>query len=213
MPGVNRRFDGMEAAMRVGFQKLENMHNRQMHFIQENSAEGRNDAKRRRLVLATQLIEVAATLRVNSATIGGPTDVGATAIVSLDNDVIVGHDITGRKPQSVRLLYYEYFGLGERFTKVPVEGGLHAMESKGKEWRKHFTAADMKFFSRMVQVVESVDRQVDLVVANGTTGAEGLNGVLEAYDVRFTAVKKSLSAFIELLQGEGFIPKRCRSSR
>ena len=55
LPGVNRRFDGVEAAMKAGFRKLEERFFREMEYRRSNSEEGRNDAKRQRLDLAMQL--------------------------------------------------------------------------------------------------------------------------------------------------------------
>jgi hypothetical protein len=228
LPGVNRRFDGVEAAMKAGFRKLEERFFREMEYRRSNSEEGRNDAKRQRLDLAMQLAKVAMDMARDGGESGGNGEGVGVLVRGLSNVGIgggesaddgagigLGHDIQGRKPQSVHGIYNEYFGL-MAFVNVPVERGLFGLEKRhGKVWRKHFSPADSKFFSRMTQVVEAVDRQVEEKKA-GLQAAETsglLHATLDEFDVLFEEKNKSMSAFISFLQSEGKIPKRGRTSR
>lgn len=217
LPGVNRRFDGMEASIKAGFRKLEEKFHQQMAWRREQSDEGESDMKRKRLDLAVQLAQVAMEMcKDGGGESGGNGGGGVSLVVGGGIRHVggsddggggdgIGHDISSRKPRSVRQLYNEYFGLCE-FVNVPVEAGLAGLERGGKNWRKHFTPADAKFFSRMTQVVEAVDRHHE------ETGAE-VTDVLDEFDEMFAGRKKSLSSFIVYLQQEGFIPKRGRTSR
>jgi hypothetical protein len=61
-------------------------------------------------------------------------------------------------------------------VNVPVEAGLPGLERGGKNWQQHFTPADVKLFSRTMQVIEVVNRHCE------ETGKEVMN-VLDEFDM------------------------------
>jgi hypothetical protein len=214
LPGVNRRFDEMGVTMKLGFHKLnERLLEKECH--RENSSEDGRAAQRRRLDLAVQLTEVAMKICQDG---GGGRDNGVATVTdgggSESEDgggvsVSVGHDVRSRTPQSVRQMYNEYFGLCD-FVNVPVEGGLFGLEKGGKEWRKHFSAADSRFFSRMQQVVEAVDREAKAKTKEVTD-------VLDEFDTWFVEKRRAFSPFVKLLQAKKLVPQgknrmSCRDS-
>ena len=85
------------------------------------------------------------------------------------------------------------------------------LEKGGKEWRKHFSAADSRFFSRMTQVVEAVDQKVK-------EEKKKVTDVLDEFDTMFVEERRSFSPFVESLQAMGLVPRRpkkrlhCRDS-
>jgi hypothetical protein len=127
-PGANRRFDGMEATMKLGFCKLDERLREEGECHRENSEDGQRAAQRRRLDLAVQLTEVAMKIcqdgeggSGNNNGVATVTDGSRSESEDSSGGIGVGHDIRSRKPQSVRQMYTKYFGLCE-FVNVPVEG-------------------------------------------------------------------------------------------
>jgi hypothetical protein len=60
------------------------------------------------------------------------------------------------KHVSVQDMYDKWFGLGT-FVNVPVEGGINGMEAKYKSlWRRDFSTANSKRFSRLKNVVNTL---------------------------------------------------------
>lgn len=221
LPGVNRRFDGLAAAMKVGFDKMERRLDEMEKSGRRSDSEEGRATKRQRLEVGMKLAELAVRMvREGEGSGGGGSGASGVEVGDEvfdegdDGDVGIGHEIKGRKPQSVREMYNEYFGLCE-FVSVPVEGGLFGLEKRyGKAWRKHFSPSDSKFFSRMGQVVQAVDLLVDkrMEVEGAEKGAT-VSATIDEFDAMFVEKKRSLSTFVAKLQEENLLPKRSRISR
>ena len=115
-PGANRRFDGMEATMKLGFCKLDERLREEGECHRENSEDGQRAAQHWRLDVAVQLTEVAMKICRDGRGGSGNGDRFATVIDGGGSELEdggggVGHDIKSRKPQSVRVMYNEFFGL------------------------------------------------------------------------------------------------------
>ena len=198
--------------MKLGFRKLEERLREQRECHRENSEDGQRAAQHWRLDLAVQLLtEVAMKIYRDGGGRSGNSDRVATVTDGGGSEsedgsgVGVGHNIKSWKPQLVRVMYNEYFGLCE-FANVSVEGGLFGLEKGGKEWRKHFSPADSRYFSRMTQVVEAVDRKAK-------EEKEKVTDVLDEFDTMSVEKRRSFLPFVKALQAMGLVPKRDRMSR
>ena len=114
LSGVNRRFDGMEATMKLGFRKLEERLREQRECHRENSEDGQRAAQHWRLDLAVQLLtEVAMKIYRDGGGRSGNSDRVATVTDGGGSEsedgsgVGVGHDIKSQKPQLVQVMYNE----------------------------------------------------------------------------------------------------------
>jgi len=113
--------------------------------------------------------------------------------------------VDNRRARSVKSMYEECFGLGT-YSGVPVEGGLAELEKRFKSrWRRNFTAADQKHFSRIQQVVMAVRKEV--------AAGKGKEEVIVGYEQVFAEVKNSLCGLVDRLQETGAIEKKRRRGR
>jgi hypothetical protein len=110
------------------------------------------------------------------------------------------HVLVARDIDCVDEIYREFKGL-QRFTDVPIAGGLEECDRRWKtKWRRHFNPADQKRFSRMSMLSKAIDNQVK----------EGrvLSEVLGSFDHYFLQKKRSFGGLIALLQEEGLLQKK-----
>ena len=86
-----------------------------------------------------------------------------------------------------------------------MEAGLFGWEKGAKEWRKHLSSADSRYFSLMTQVMDAVDRK-------GKEEKEKVTDVLDEFDMMFVEKRRSFSPFVKALQAMGLVPIRDRMS-
>jgi hypothetical protein len=103
LPGVNRRFDGMEASIKAGFRKLEEKFHQQMAWCREQSDEGQSDMKVAQV--AMEMCKDGGKQSSGNGSGGVSLVGGGIRHVGGSDDGGrgdgIGHDITSRKPQSV----------------------------------------------------------------------------------------------------------------
>ena len=68
---------------------------------------------------------------------------------------------------------------------------MFGLEKGRKEWCKHFSAADSRFFSCMTQVVEAVDQ-------NAKEEKKKLTDVLDEFDTMFVEKRRSFHLLFRL---------------
>jgi hypothetical protein len=93
------------------------------------------------------------------------------------------------KHTSVQDMYDEWFGLG-KYTNIPVNGGIHAMETEYKSvWRRDFSTANAKRFSRLKNVVKTLLH----VVVDNSDGKTIADVILMFNDIYQNDPRKSIS--------------------
>lgn len=118
---------------------------------------------------------------------------------------VKNYDLKCRPVRSIKSIYNEFNGLDE-FEGKPTAGGIMELERLYKTaWRKEYSSAEQKFFSRCMQVVLAIESER----AKGKT----LETVLEGFEEAFRDKKKSLGGFIGHLQSMGVIDKKSRRVR
>ena len=197
LPGVNRRFDVLE-------QKIEKSTDASVDALGRLATIVEDSARKRNQVLITKFTEIAEELGDGREGRGSSESAAATDRNEL-LERVKNHKIQTRKPRTVREIYTEYYGLDD-FKSLPVEGGIDSLEKMFKaKWRKSFTSADQKHFSRMQQLVVAIDRKIE----DGRTKEE----LFREIDKRFEDVKWSFSGLITALQEDGFIERKGRRKR
>ena len=89
----------------------------------------------------------------------------------------------------------------ESYKNVPVPSGL-AMEANKKKWRKHFSAAETKHFSRIRMIVKGIDAQAE------ATGKEA-GDIIDEWELLFRIeAKKTISKMATLVQRMGLVVKK-----
>ena len=103
--------------------------------------------------------------------------------------------------QSLHTIYYEWWGL-ESYKNVPIPGGIAMMEANKKKWRRHFSGAETKHFSRIRMIVKGIDAQAE------ATGKDA-GDILDEWDLLFRIeAKKSISKMATLIQRMGLVDKK-----
>jgi hypothetical protein len=111
------------------------------------------------------------------------------------------HLISIRDIDCVDDIYYEFKGIGGLFEGKPIEGGMEACDARWKSrWRRHFSTADQRRFSRMAMLAKAIDKEVSDGVAR--------KDVIARFDTYFRQKKWSFCALIGQLQLEGYIEKK-----
>ena len=106
------------------------------------------------------------------------------------------------KHMSLVTLYQEWYGLGD-FDGIPIAGGIESMERKMKSrWRKHFSGAQKKSFSRTKDVIDGINRRVQ-------TSNLTLEAVIDEWDVLYRGEWKcSTYKMSEWLKDNGFLGRK-----
>ena len=84
-------------------------------------------------------------------------------------------------------MWNEWFGMGP-FQSEDFPGGIQVLEETGKAWRKHFSTADQKHFSRLKFIINHIQHQSD------ESGMD-IERMLAEYDLVMTTNKFTLSTF------------------
>ena len=105
--------------------------------------------------------------------------------------------------RSLHTMWHEWFGLGD-YRGKPIEGGIErAEETLKNKWRKHFSAAETKQFSRTKAVIQGILTKMD------TENKEAVQAIDELEEVYISkAVNKKLSTMVETLKSMGLIGKQ-----
>jgi hypothetical protein len=105
---------------------------------------------------------------------------------------------------SATSMYNEWCGLAE-FTGKPISGGIAAAEQlEQATWRRHFTSAENKQFSRMKTVISAIDGQIK--------GGSSKETVLQQFDCWFQQAG-SLTALAKLVQEKGLVQSKRRRTK
>jgi hypothetical protein len=96
------------------------------------------------------------------ATNPSPPSPSASVVATEEDEFlkVLRHPLKSRhEPRSATAVYHEYYGEGD-FTGRPIDGGLKALEDKYKSKWRTGDHAYQRAFSRIQQVVSSVDRRM-----------------------------------------------------
>jgi hypothetical protein len=106
------------------------------------------------------------------------------------------------KHHSIQSLWNEWYGLEDCKDK-PLVGGIAAMERQQKsKWRKHFSPAEKKHFSRSQIVIRSINTARE---ASNQTVETTITAFEEVYEVR---AKLSMAKMATLVQEFGLVTKK-----
>ena len=196
LPGVNRRFDQVHEELRKMGSRMERCHREVLEATKLHSGDLRD-----RLVggLEDVLGRLVGEERDEE---GGRARRRRVDVHADDNDEV---DLTRlcfqtRRPVTVMEVYDEFKGRGA-YEDYPIPGGLEAVEEKTKKaWRKGFSAADQKHFSRVAMLVSAIDQSV--------VDGRGLEDVVRELEEVFEDKGKAFSGLITELQRVDFIPKK-----
>ena len=105
--------------------------------------------------------------------------------------------------KTVRLLYDEFYGIGE-FEGKPIFGGFAALERDYKNrWRKGWNGAESKFFSRCTQLVNYI----------ASEGEGKREEAIEKLGYIYSMVDFKLSKLIDVMKQQGLIVAASRRGR
>jgi hypothetical protein len=123
-----------------------------------------------------------------------------------DWEAASSHSIRIRDIDCVDEVYMEFKGRGISQDQ-PIIGGMEACEARWKtKWRRHFSSADQKRFSRYSQLTKAIDDQVEK--------GKSLRDVMATFDHYYRATnKRSFCALITKLQDEGYIEKKAARTK
>jgi hypothetical protein len=131
-------------------------------------------------------------IKVGDGTGGGGVEEAATTIcLPMCRQCVV----------SIREMMLEMKGLAS-FGGVPIDGGFVALEHRdGTKWRRGFSSADSKWFSRAMLVVRAFEIESE-------RSGDGFEVVADRFDQWFAQSRRSLSTFVERLQEDGLATKK-----
>jgi hypothetical protein len=215
MPGMHERLVVMERGTRLVDQRLrEGLFN-----LGTMVKDGFDDMIRERESTAVKLSAfhsaMAASLGATSKRKGTSYESLAAKRTKMSSPPMQQHD-GGRSPStpdvtqhrlamkhhSLHTLFNEWYGLGE-YLDIPVPGGIAALEASEKtKWRKHFSANEVKNFSRVKMVVAGIDAMQCRIQRETEVAIEEL-------DVIYTEeAKKSVASMAIIMQTMGLVSKK-----
>jgi len=108
-----------------------------------------------------------------------------------------GHYLNIWEADHIREYYNEWHGRG-KFEGIPISGGLAGCEERYKaRWRRHFSSAEQKRFSRISILVKGMD------AAEG-----GALVVMQDWQRYYEEKKCKLGGLVTLLQEKGYLAKK-----
>jgi hypothetical protein len=120
---------------------------------------------------------------------------------------VMGHQVSFRRKNIKKVLlssiYKEYYGL-EQFAGLPIDGGLHGLESSYKSvWRGGYSASDNVYFSRMKSLVVAM-------AAKAGVEEGGWNDSVEAVGKEWQRflTHGGLAGAVKKLQVDGLVVKK-----
>jgi hypothetical protein len=192
---TNRRLDSLSETMGTGFS-----------LILTKMGEQRNRNSQQNYEVSRHLMQAAVALT------GGPDDPpGGTTTIETGTAHQTSETEDTSQPFTMHVrhasatsMYNEWCGLAE-FTGKPISGGIAAAEQlEQATWRRHFTSAENKQFSRMKTVVSAIDGQIK--------GGSSKETVLQQFDCWFQQAG-SLTALAKLVQEKGLVQSKRRRTK
>ena len=175
LPGVHRQFQTIESSLTVLGNKLDQAIAESARDVKQSVRESVPQiAQHIKKELAQQLIHFASHLSdspldafaAGSITAHAPANLPGTTTrttTTVDGSDVGelfalanGHHMTN-PVRSILVLFREFNGIGE-YEGIPIVGGIKKCEEMFKnKWRKNYTAAEAKFFSRILTVMKYVE--------------------------------------------------------
>jgi hypothetical protein len=218
MPGVHQRLVVVERATRLVDQHLKDGLSQLSTMVKD----GFDSINREREDAAGKLFSFHSMM---AASLGGDTtrgdttrdgdgDVGSPPATrrTITNPPAAAHERRSSSPvsqhrltikfHSLNTLYNEWYGLGESLD-FPVPGGIAALEASNKaKWRRHFSANEVKTFSRVKMIVCGIE-------ALQYQTQRDMDVVIDEMDVIYAMeAKKSVASMAIIVQTMGLVSKK-----
>jgi hypothetical protein len=192
---TNRRLDSLNENMGTGFSLILTKMGEQMHRNSQQNHEVSRHLLQAAVALTGDPVEPQEETTTMETEIAGQTSIAED--ISLPFTMHVRH-------ASATSMYNEWYGL-EKFAGKPIPGGIAAAEQlQQTAWRRHFTSAENKQFSRMKTVISAIDGQIKSGTIKKT--------VLEQFDCWFQQTG-SLTALAKLVQEKGLVQRKRQKTR
>ena len=106
------------------------------------------------------------------------------------------------KHQSLSTLVAEWFGVGD-YEGKPGPGGIEELENRNKsKWRKHFSAAEKRSFSRTKDIIQGIKNRREATELS-------LGEIVDEWDVVYRGeCKASTYHMSEWVKNNGFLARR-----
>jgi hypothetical protein len=205
LPHFQRQFNNMHECMQEIKQRGRDTYEK-VRLTEETAKKTQNEVTTMMEGLAAGFMGIASNLGGGGGTsTARRTTLDETAQEEEDDDEdwsrARGHKIQVTEPDSIRIIYNEFKGL-HNFEDMPILGGLEGCDKKYKtKWRKHFSGADQKRFSRMSMLAKAVQGQVD-------QGRDEVDVLLDWDQVYTRDGNRSFNGLITYLQDQGYIAKK-----